>query len=72
MSIEFPTFDDRLKKTESLFQKHNKLRASEYADLMGLARTQSVADLNQLVDANVLERIGGGRSTIYKIKGKRK
>ncbi len=66
-----PTFDDRFKKAESVFRRHLKLRASEYADLMGLARTQAVADLNRLVEANILERVGGGRSTIYKIKDKR-
>ncbi len=63
-----PTFDDRLKKAESLFRRHLKLRASEYADLMGLARTQAVADLNRLVEVGTLERVGGGRSTIYKTK----
>jgi len=63
-----PAFDDRLKKAESLFRKHIKLRAAEYADLMGLARTQSVADLNQLVESNILERVGGGRSTLYRIR----
>lgn len=60
--------DGRLKKSESLFRRHHKLRAAEYADLMGLARTQAVADLNALLRAGVIERIGGGRSTIYKIK----
>jgi Fic family protein len=63
-----PTFDDRLKKAESIFRKHLKLRASEYADLMGLARTQAVADLNRLVEDGVLERVGGGRSTVYQIR----
>ena len=63
-------FDDRLKKAELLFCRHQRLRASEYADLMGLARTQAVADLNALVEAGVVERVGGGRSTIYRMRGK--
>lgn len=67
-----PVFDDRLKKAESIFRKHLKLRASDYADLMGLARTQTVADLNKLVELGVLERVGGGRSTVYKVKEQKK
>jgi Fic family protein len=63
-------FENRLKQAESLFHRHRRLRAAEYADLMGLARTQAVADLNRLVDAGILERVGGGRSTVYRIRAK--
>lgn len=66
------TFDLRLQKAESLFKRHIRLRASEYADLVGLARTQAVADLNKLVEAGTLDRVKGGRSTIYQIKRDRK
>jgi len=62
------SLEDRLKKAESLFRRHQKLRASDYCDLMGLARTQGVADLNRLLQAGVVERVGGGRSTMYRIK----
>ncbi|MEK7690697.1 MAG: Fic family protein [Bdellovibrionota bacterium] len=64
-----PSIADRLEKAASVFRRHSKLRASEYADLMGLARTQAVADLNRLVEAGTLVRVGGGRSTVYKVKG---
>jgi Fic family protein len=63
----FP-FDERLSKAETLFRRHRRLSASQYADLMSLGRTQAVADLNALVSAGILERLGGGRSTIYKLK----
>ena len=63
-----PSLDDRLQRAESMFRRHHKLRASEYAELAGLARTQAVADLNALLKAGVLERVGGGRSTVYRLK----
>lgn len=62
--------DDRLRRAESLFRRHQRLRASQYADLVGLGRTQAVADLNALVETGLLERVGGGRSTIYQIRDK--
>jgi Fic family protein len=66
-----PVYDnDRLSKAEAIFRRHQRLKASQYADLMGLGRTQAVADLNALVDAGLLERVGGGRSTIYRWKEK--
>jgi Fic family protein len=66
-SLQPPAFDDRLRKAESLFRRHTRLRASEYADLVGLARTQAVSDLNRLVEMDIVEKVGGGRSTIYRI-----
>jgi Fic family protein len=63
--------DHRLRKAESLFRRHLRLRASEYAELAGLGRTQAVFDLNTLVRAGVLERVGGGRSTIYRLRAPR-
>jgi Fic family protein len=67
-SLQPPAFDDRFRKAESLFRRHIKLRASEYADLTGLARTQAVSDLNRLVEMGIVEKVGGGRSTIYRLK----
>jgi Fic family protein len=62
--------DERLKRAKALFQRHGRLRASEYADLVGLARTQAVADLKVLTKAGLVERVGGGRSTVYQIRRK--
>jgi Fic family protein len=70
-SIQTPhphAIEHRLRRAESLFRRHHRLRASEYAELAGLGRTQAVFDLNALVDAGVIERIGGGRSTIYRLR----
>ncbi len=61
--------DERLRKAESLFRRHGKLRAAEYADLMSVGRTQAVADLNALTAAGFVEKAGGGRSTVYRVKG---
>jgi hypothetical protein len=61
--------NDRLQRAESIFRRHQKLGAGEYADLAGLGRTQAVADLSSLVESGLLEKIGGGRSTVYRIKG---
>ena len=62
------SLDDRQQRAESMFQRHHRLRAGEYAELAGLGRTQAVSDLNALVKAGVIERVGGGRSTVYQIK----
>jgi Fic family protein len=69
-SSSTPGFD-RLKKAEILFRQHRQLRASEYADLLGIARTQAVADLNNLMVKGILEKVGGGRSTVYRLKPKK-
>lgn len=61
--------DERIKKAAALFRRHHKLRAAEYADLAGLGRTQAIADLNILVDTGLIERVGGGRSTVYRLRG---
>lgn len=60
--------EDRLRRAESLFKRHQKLKAAEYADLTGLARTQAVADLNALMESGFLDRVGGGRSTLYRVR----
>ena len=67
-SLHPPSLDYRLQRAESMFRQHYRLRAAEYAELAGLGRTQAVSDLNVLVKTGVLERVGGGRSTVYRIK----
>jgi Fic family protein len=57
--------DNRLRKAYSLFLKHKRLRAAEYQLLVGLGRTQSVADLNKLVKRGLIKKVGGGRSRTY-------
>ncbi len=62
------TLDNRLQKSINLFKKYKRIKAAEYQTLMGLGRTQAVADLNKLVDMDIVKRAGGGRSTVYIIK----
>jgi Fic family protein len=59
--------DHRLRKAYSLFLKHKRLKASEYQLLVGMGRTQSVADLNKLVKQDLIKKVGGGRSQTYVI-----
>lgn len=59
--------ENRIEKALTLFTRHKKLKASEYSELMGLARTQAVADLNQLTKKKLIKKVGGGRSTVYQI-----
>jgi len=64
--------EPRLQKAVSLFRKHKKLKASEYGLIMGVGRTQAVEDLNTLVEAGIIFKIGGGRSSVYQIKESKK
>lgn len=64
--------DDRIGKAAKLFYRHEKLSAAQYADLVGLARTQAVSDLNLLMEKGIIERVGGGRSTVYRLRKKKK
>jgi len=57
--------DYRLRKAYLLFLKHKRLRAVEYQLLVGLGRTQSVADLNKLIKQGLIKKVGGGRSQTY-------
>jgi Fic family protein len=59
--------DLRLQKAYSLFRKHRRIKASDYTLLMGLGRTQAVADLNNLTKSGYIQRVGGGRSAYYQI-----
>jgi Fic family protein len=59
--------NDRLTKAISLFKRHITIKAADYAVMMGLERTQAVSDLNILLDKKIIEKIGGGRSTVYRI-----
>ncbi|MBI2521457.1 MAG: Fic family protein [Bdellovibrio sp.] len=58
---------DRLTKAISLFKRHITIKAADYAVMMGLERTQAVSDLNILLEKKLIKRIGGGRSTVYRI-----
>ena len=58
----------RLQNAFGIFQKHKRLTADQYGLLLGLGRTQSVSDLNQLVGAKLVERVGAGRSRVYRLK----
>ena len=60
--------NDRLTKAISFFKRYITIKAADYATMMDLERTQAVADLNILIEKNIIEKIGGGRSTVYKIK----
>jgi DNA-binding transcriptional ArsR family regulator len=43
-----------------------ELTRGEYEQLTGVSRSQAAYDLAELVDAGLLERLGGGRSTRYR------
>jgi len=60
--------EPRLAQALTLFKKHKSLKAKDYEILMGLGRTQAVADLNQLVAEGFITRTGGGRSSAYTLK----
>jgi len=55
----------RLEAAVKLFQKHKKLKASEYAEICNLGRTQAVEDLGYLIHKKIIKKVGGGRSTVY-------
>lgn len=59
---------DRVEKGLALFRRHKKLKASDYSAIMGLGRTQTVEDLNELVRRGSIVKQGGGRSTVYVLK----
>jgi Transcriptional regulator DIP2311-like, C-terminal domain len=44
---------------------HEELTRGAYQQISGVSRSQAAYDLAELVEAGVLERIGGGRSTRY-------
>jgi hypothetical protein len=44
---------------------HEELTRGAYQQICGVSRSQAAYDLAELVEAGVLERIGGGRSTRY-------
>jgi len=57
----------RLLKAISLFKRHIVLKAVEYETLMGIGRTQAVADLNELISQKLIKKAGGGRSSRYRL-----
>lgn len=66
ISLFDPT-QNRLNKALGLFKRHKSLKAAHYQTLMGIGRTQAVSDLNELVKSGQVRKVGGGRSTVYKI-----
>jgi DNA-binding transcriptional ArsR family regulator len=44
-----------------------QLTRGRYEELAGVSRSQAAYDLAELVEAGILERIGGGRSTRYRL-----
>ena len=64
------TLNKRLQKAVHLFKKHVRLSAGEYQTLLGMGRTQAVADLNELVKRGLIKKVGGGRSTVYNFRVK--
>ena len=42
------------------------LTRGRYEDLAGVSRSQAAYDLAELVEAGILERVGGGRATTYR------
>lgn len=58
---------DRLGRAVALFTRHKRLKASDYEALMHLSRTQAVDDLNKLIEKGLIQKVGGGRSTVYEV-----
>jgi DNA-binding transcriptional ArsR family regulator len=45
----------------------SQLTRGEYEEIAGVSRSQAAYDLAELVEAEVLERVGGGRATRYRL-----
>lgn len=44
-----------------------RLTRGRYEEITGVSRSQAAYDLAELVDAGILERVGGGRATTYRL-----
>jgi hypothetical protein len=44
-----------------------RLTRGRYEDIAGVSRSQAAYDLAELVEAGILERVGGGRATTYRL-----
>jgi hypothetical protein len=44
-----------------------RLTRGRYEEIAGVSRSQAAYDLAELVDAGILERVGGGRATTYRL-----
>jgi hypothetical protein len=44
-----------------------RLTRGQYEDIAGVSRSQAAYDLAELVGAGILERVGGGRATTYRL-----
>ena len=47
-----------------------RLTRGRYEEITGVSRSQAAYDLAELVDAGILERVGGGRATSYRLVGR--
>jgi hypothetical protein len=47
--------------------RSGRLTRGRYEDIAGVSRSQAAYDLAELVDAGILERVGGGRATTYRL-----
>jgi hypothetical protein len=45
----------------------SRLTRGQYENIAGVSRSQAAYDLAELVDARILERVGGGRATTYRL-----
>lgn len=57
----------RLESAMSFFFKHKKLKAKEYESIMGIARTQAVSDLKELMELKLIKKVGGGAQQFTKL-----
>ncbi|MFN8441453.1 MAG: tetratricopeptide repeat protein [Caldilineaceae bacterium] len=56
---------DRQQKALAHVQEYGQITNREYQELTGVAQKQTVRDLNELVEAKLLQRKGSGRATRY-------
>ena len=62
--------NDRQVKAVMAVQKRGKITNQEYQDLLSVSKRTASNDLKELVEKDVLEKIGTrGRGTLYKLKG---
>jgi len=60
-----PMLNERQKMAIDLIRSQGQLTKREYQELTELSAKQAVRDLNELIELEVLVRVGSGRSTMY-------
>ena len=53
-----------------LLKKHNQLSRNEIDELTGFNKSKTIRNLNNLIDLNLVTKIGTGSSTEYRVKNK--